>query len=226
MALQPSLNVPTSVFIVDDDAAVRNALTLLLRIEGFAPQSFADAGSFQEMVARRSPACVILDLDLPGMSGFQALRELMAARFSPPVVVVSGHSDVATAVAAMKFGAVDFLPKPFVASVMIDRVREAVAIHRRAMTGRIEGLADFAGRHLLTGRERDVLAQVARGASNKEAGRRLGISPRTVEVHRARIMDKLGARNAADLMRIVLSDRTTRSIMPAYQPGQSHEASC
>lgn len=210
MATQLPFNSATGVFIVDDDASVRDALMLLLRIEGFAPQSFADAATFLEAVGRESPACVILDLNMPGMSGLQALRELTATRFPPPVVVMSGLSDTATVVAAMKFGAVDFLPKPFAASAMIDRVREAVQVHRRATAGRIDGLADFAGRHLLTARERDVLAQVSHGASNKEAGRRLGISPRTVEVHRARIMDKLGAKNAADLMRIVLSEQVTR----------------
>jgi FixJ family two-component response regulator len=114
------------------------------------------------------------------------------------------------AVQAMKLGAADFLEKPFSAGVLIDRVREAVLTYRRSVVGQIDGLSDFPGLDLLTRRERDVLAQVTRGASNKEAGRRLGISPRTIEVHRARIMDKLGARNAADLMRIVLSQISSR----------------
>jgi len=134
------------------------------------------------------------------------LKQLADIRFAPPVFVISGQSDIAMAVEAMKLGAVDFLEKPISADVMIDRVRGAVLTYRGSMTERIDGLADFAGLELLTRRERDVLAQVTHGASNKEAGRRLGISPRTVEVHRARIMDKLGARNAADLMRIVLSN--------------------
>lgn len=197
------------VFIVDDDPSVRDALSLLLRIEGFAPCAFGDAGSFLEAFRQRQPACVILDVNLPDESGLQVLRE-MANERPPPVVVMSGHGDVATVVAAMKFGAADFLQKPFAASAMADRVREAVAAYRRNREEHIEGLADFAGRHRLTGRERDVLQQVAQGASNKEAGRRLGISPRTVEVHRARIMDKLGAKNAADLMRIVMSEETSR----------------
>jgi len=193
------------VFIVDDDKSVSDALILLLRLEGFATQGFSDGLTFLEAVRLKPSACVILDLQLPGYSGLEVLRDLAEMHFSPPVIVISGHSDVPTAVAAMKRGALDFMEKPFAASVMADRVREAVRTYRRSADGPIAGLGDFSGRHLLTSREREVLGQVASGASNKEAGRRLGISPRTIEVHRARIMAKLGAKNAADLMRIVLS---------------------
>ncbi|MBI3701769.1 MAG: response regulator transcription factor [Afipia sp.] len=200
------------VIIVDDDPSVRDALTLLLKIEGFASQAFGDGGSFLEALHLKKPACVILDLQLPGTPGLEVMKRLAAMRFQAPIFAVSGHSDVPMAVEAMKLGALDFLEKPFSASVMIERVREAVAAYRRSLAGHIDGLSDFPGRHLLTRRECDVLAQVARGASNKEAGRRLGISPRTIEVHRARIMDKLGARNAADLMRIVLSDVPLRPL--------------
>ncbi|MEW6767199.1 MAG: response regulator [Pseudomonadota bacterium] len=194
------------VFIVDDDPSVRDALALLLKLEGFAVQSFGDGDSFLDALRLGDPTCLILDLQLPGMSGLDIMRRLSDLRFQPPIFVISGHSDVPMAVEAIKLGALDFLEKPFSANVIIERVRDAVAAYRKSMAGHIDGLADFPGRQLLTKRERDVLAQVARGASNKEAGRRLGISPRTIEVHRARIMDKLGARNAADLMRIVLSD--------------------
>jgi len=193
------------VFIVDDDSSVGDALTLLLRLEGFATRCFSDGRSFLEMVRDEPPACVILDLQLPGFSGLSVLKELSAMRFASPIIVISGLSDVPTAVAAMKNGALDFLEKPFPASAMAAKVHEAVGAQRRAAESLIQGFADFPGRHLLTGREREVLGQVANGSSNKEAGRRLGISPRTVEVHRARIMSKLGAKNAADLMRIVLS---------------------
>ena len=193
------------VFIVDDDKSVSDALALLLRLEGFATQSFSDGHAFLEAVRLKPPACVILDLQLPGYSGLDVLRDLAEMRFAPPVIVISGHSDIPTAVTAMKRGALDFMEKPFAASMMADRVREAVLAYRRSADEPISGLGDFSGRHLLTSREREVLGQVANGASNKEAGRRLGISPRTIEVHRARIMAKLGAKNAADLMRIVLS---------------------
>ena len=201
-----AINPDSPIFIVDDDPSVRDALCLLLKIEGFSTQAFGDGSTFFEALPMDNPVCVILDLHLPGMPGLDVLRQLSDMRFAAPVFVISGQSDVAMAVEAMKLGALDFLEKPFSAGVIIERVRAAVMAYRRSTAGHIDGLADFPGRHLLTRRERDVLAQVARGASNKEAGRRLGISPRTIEVHRARIIDKLGARNAADLMRIVLSE--------------------
>ena len=204
------------VFIVDDDKSVGDALTLLLRIEGFKTQNFGDGGSFLEAIGLAKPACVILDLQLPGCPGLAVLKELSDAKFAAPIIVISGQSDIATAVTAMKNGALDFMEKPFSAAVMLDRVRDAVTAYRKSTNGYIHGLADFPGRHLLTSREREVLGQVAHGASNKEAGRRLGISPRTVEVHRARIMDKLGAKNAADLMRIVLSQTSVWHGMRAH----------
>ncbi len=200
------------VFIVDDDRSVCDALSLLLKIDGFAIRGFADALQFLETVQTMSPACVILDLYLPGLSGLDVLRALSDRRFAPPVIVISGQSDIATAVAAIKAGATDFIEKPFSGQAMLERVRDAIAAYRQSLHGRIDGLADFPGRELLTNREREVLAQVARGASNKEAGRHLGISPRTIEVHRARIMDKLGAKNAADLMRIVLSEKRSTAL--------------
>ena len=197
-------NIP--VFVVDDDPTVCESLVLLLRMEGFAPRAFSNAPTFLEAVQAATPACIILDLHLPGCSGLDLLRELRTLRVASPVLVISGQSDIASAVEAMKFGALDFLEKPFSAGTVINLVRDAVVDWQNSAERELGVLANFPGRQLLTGRERDVLEQVASGASNKEAGRRLGISPRTVEVHRARVMEKLGARNAADLMRIVLSD--------------------
>lgn len=194
------------VAVVDDDVTVRDALSLLLRMEGFTPHGYGEALAFIDDVKVLSPACVVLDLNLPDMSGLEVLRSLASQKITAPVIMMSGQSDIALAVEAMKNGALDFLEKPFAASAMTDRIRAAVAAHRKASDTVIEGLANFTGRHRLTGRERDVLGLLAYGASNKEAGRRLGISPRTIEVHRARIMEKLGARNSADMMRIVLSE--------------------
>lgn len=194
------------VAVVDDDSSVRDALSLLLRMEGFTPHNYGDAESFIDAVRRLAPACIVLDLNLPGTSGLEVLRSLGALKVTAPVIMMSGQSDIALAVEAMKCGALDFLEKPFAASAMIERVRDAVATHRKVTESAIDGLENFNGRHRLTGRERDVLGLLAYGASNKEAGRRLGISPRTIEVHRARIMEKLGARNSADMMRIVLSE--------------------
>jgi FixJ family two-component response regulator len=191
------------VFVVDDDASVRDALTLLLKLEGYAPTCFADGESFLAAVHGADPACIILDLHLPGLPPLAVLKQLAAWRAAAPVLVISGQPDIGVAVAAIKHGARDYLEKPFSAAVLVARVRDAVAAWQQARSG--DGLAEFAGRDRLTRRECEVLAEIVGGASNKEAARRLHISPRTIEVHRARIMGKLGARNTADLMRIVLA---------------------
>ncbi len=210
--------VDSPIVVVDDDGSVRDALSLLLRIEGFSSRAFEDGQSFIEAIPSLSPACIVLDLHLPGWSGMEVLRRLADIRIAAPVIMMSGRSDIALAVEAMKNGALDFLEKPFVASAMIERIRYAVLSHRKASDAAIGGLASVASLQQLTGRERDVLGLLAYGASNKEAGRRLGISPRTIEVHRARIMDKLGARNSADMMRIVLSDtRGRQQAVAAYR---------
>lgn len=201
--------------IVDNDAAVRDGLSLLLKMEGYSMRAFRDGSAFLDAPPSLMPAGVILDLDLPASSGRAVLRQLVDMRFAPPVFIISGRPDAAMVVEAMKPGARDFFEKPFSASILIGRVRDAVTACQSTTAGHANDLADFRGRDLLTRRERDVLALVANGASNKEAGRLLGISPRTIEVHRARIMDKLGAKNAADLMRIVLSAVSSRAIARA-----------
>jgi FixJ family two-component response regulator len=147
---------------------------------------------------------VLIDVHLPGCSGLDVLRRLDARRYPAPVLVISGRGDIPTAIDAIRNGALDFIEKPFDPSAVATRVRDA--IDAWANLNRHDSILtrDFPGRERLTARERDVLERIASGASNKEAGRELGISPRTIEVHRARIMEKLAAKNAADLMRIVL----------------------
>src|SRR5581483_3644981 len=167
------------IFIVDDDPLVLNALSVVLSREGYQVTGFGEGASF-----------------------------LAAAKTRTPICIISGVGDIPMAVEAIKNGALDFIEKPFDASTVVTRVREAVeAFARRAQRGGPDVLSRaFPGQELLTARERDVLGQIASGSSNKQAGRELGISPRTIEVHRARIMEKLGAKNAADLVRIVLSE--------------------
>jgi two-component system, LuxR family, response regulator FixJ len=194
------------VFVVDDDPMVLNALTLFLTRDGYQVASFSDGVSFLAAAKSRTPICIILDVQMPGMTGIDLLKDLKAQDYPAPIFIVSGSGDIPTAVEAIKNGAFDFIEKPVKASTVVTRVREAVeAWSRRKGNGNLPHA--FPGQEQLTSRERDVLAQIAAGSSNKQAGRELGISPRTIEVHRARIMEKLGARNAADLMRIVLSER-------------------
>jgi FixJ family two-component response regulator len=192
------------VFVVDDDPMVLNALTVFLTREGYQVAGFSDGASFLDAARSRTPICIILDVQMPGQTGIDLLKALKAEDYPAPVFIVSGSGDIPTAVEAIKSGAFDFIEKPVKASTVVTRVREAVdAWTRRNGNGNLPHA--FPGHDQLTSRERDVLGQIAAGSSNKQAGRELGISPRTIEVHRARIMEKLGARNAADLMRIVLS---------------------
>ena len=191
------------IFIVDDDPAVRDALELVFSLAGFKVAAFAEGVAFLAAARQRVPACIILDVNMPGPSGLELLRELNAEHYPAPLFIMSGQGDIPMAVEAIRNGAVDFIEKPFDSDMVVSRIRNAIMMSAQRMMGG-GALPEFAGRELLTPREREVLAQITAGASNKEAGRLLGISPRTVEVHRARIMEKLGARNAADLVRTVL----------------------
>jgi two-component system, LuxR family, response regulator FixJ len=211
----------SEIFIVDDDPSVRAALSIVLGGEGFEVTSFADGETFLAAARSRTPGCVLIDVHLPGSSGLDVLKTLDAERYPAPILVISGRGDIPMAVEAIRNGALDFIEKPFDPAAVATRVREAIhAWHNVSRDG--STLAPgFPGHERLTARERDVLERIARAASNKEAGRELGISPRTVEVHRARIMEKLGAKNAADLMRIVLNGARGHRAMPSSARFQS-----
>ena len=175
-----------------------------MNAEGFATTGFADGESFLAEARARTPACVLIDVHLPGYSGIDVLKQIDAQHYPAPILIISGLGDIPTAVEAIRNGALDFIEKPFEPAVVVARVHDAIRGWQN-MAAEDSLLAhDFAGRERLTARELEVLGRIAQGASNKEAGRELGISPRTIEVHRARIMEKLGAKNAADLMRVVL----------------------
>ncbi|HUI97621.1 MAG TPA: response regulator [Xanthobacteraceae bacterium] len=195
------------VFIVDDDPTARELLATLLEHAGFDVTRFADGASVLNEARARTPACILLDLHLPGSSGLDILAALDAKRYPAPILVVSGHSDVPGVVEAIKRGAFDYIEKQRIGDSLVARVREAVqaVAQRPANYGSAEAArAVFPGSTSLTPREHEVLAQIVDSASNKEAAARLGISRRTVEIHRAHIMQKLGAKNSVDLMRIVL----------------------
>ena len=196
------------IFVVDDDPAVRETLSMVLSTGGYQVICFADGAALLAVARSRIPACILLDVHIPGKSGLDILRELRGEDYPAPIFMVSGQGDIAMAVSAIKNGALDFIEKPFRGSEIVARLDEAISAYtRRQAQGDASKIVSlhFPGREPLTRRERDVLEQFASGASNKEAGRQLGISPRTIEDHRANIMKKLGARNAADLIRIVLT---------------------
>jgi two-component system response regulator FixJ len=196
----------SEIYVVDDDEAIHDALSAVLEPEGCRVTCFAEGRQFLTAARQHAPACILLDVNMPGRSGLDMLRELDAPHYPAPILIVSGQHDVPTAVSAIKCGALDFIEKPFDPAVVVERVRDAILNWgHRPISG--DDLPTFPGCGLLTRREHEVLGLITSGASNKEAGRRLNISPRTVEVHRARIMDKLGAKNAADLVRIVMSGR-------------------
>ncbi|QCK86687.1 response regulator transcription factor [Phreatobacter aquaticus] len=197
----------SEIYVVDDDPAVRDALSVVFSIEGFGVTGFADGQAFVTAARGQTPACIILDVHMPDRSGLDILKELNADSYPAPIFIISGQGDIPMAVDAIKHGALDFIEKPFDADTVVSRVREAIASTARRIAAPAAPVkSNFPGMDLLTPREREVLGQIAAGASNKEAGRHLGISPRTIEVHRARIMEKLGAKNAADLVRIVLTE--------------------
>jgi FixJ family two-component response regulator len=200
---------PGEIFIVDDDPAIREALSIVLARQGYQVASFADGAALLTTARSRIPLCIILDVHIPGRSGLDILKELNAQDYAAPIFIMSGQGDIPMAVDAIRNGAFDFLEKPFRASEVVARVQEAIEAHTRRQrdgTAAQEPSFYFPGREPLTRREREVLAKIVAGASSKEAARDLGISYRTIEVHRARIMEKLAAKNVADLMRIVLNE--------------------
>ena len=197
------------IFVVDDDPAVRDTLSMVLSAGGYEVICFADGAALLAIARTRTPSCILLDVHIPGKSGLDILKELHGEDYPAPIFMISGQGDIAMAVNAIKSGALDFIEKPFRGSEIVARLDEAIEAYarRKAENSSASRIATmhFPGREPLTRREREVLEQFTAGASNKEAGRHLGISPRTIEDHRANIMKKLGARNAADLVRIVMT---------------------
>jgi FixJ family two-component response regulator len=195
------------IFVVDDDPAVRDTLSMVLSAGGYEVICFADGAALLAVARSRTPACILLDVHIPGKSGLDILKELHGEDYPAPIFMISGQGDISMAVNAIKNGALDFIEKPFRGTEIVARLNEAIGAFARRQQENASpkiGSLHFPGREPLTRREREVLEQFTAGASNKEAGRTLGISPRTIEVHRARIMDKLGAKNAADLVRLVV----------------------
>jgi RNA polymerase sigma factor (sigma-70 family) len=192
-----------TVHIVDDDAAVRDSLALLLELKGIASRSYASAEAFLKAYDGR-PGCVVVDLRMPGMSGLALQEELKRRGIALPLIMVTAYGDVPTARAALKAGAFDFVEKPIEEERLVATLQAALAAAQAERAG-AEELAAFRARlERLTAREREVLDMVVEGRHNREIAEALAISPRTVEVYRARMMEKLRVRRLPDLVRLVL----------------------
>ncbi|MDR3476320.1 MAG: LuxR C-terminal-related transcriptional regulator [Devosia sp.] len=200
------LNRDRLVHIVDADPSTCEALSVLFRLEGFQTTFSLDTEAFYAGLERRPPDVVVLNLRIAAEDGVGVLRRVKAMRTGTPVFMVSNTADVEAAVRAMKAWASDVMTKPIDTEHFVRAVLEALRqdVHLGALD-RGRRPIEVRGFSQLTPREREVLQLISNGQSNKEAGRELGISPRTIEVHRARVMEKLGAKNTADLMRILLT---------------------
>ena len=195
------------VYIVDDDPLVRKSLGWIVRELGFEFRPFASGSDFLEAVGHLSPGCVLLDMRMPGLDGMEVLERFTAFQARFPTIMMTGHGDVGSAVHAMKLGATDFLQKPFgtdALQIALDGAMSKLAPRTDDTETRIiDSFAD-----VLTARQLDVLRQMIVGQSNKEIAVALDIAPRTVEMHRANLMAKLGVRNLAGIARLMMESKT------------------
>jgi FixJ family two-component response regulator len=197
-------NARATIFIVDDDMAVRDALKLLLRSVGQAVETFGSAQEFLDAYSEDRPGCLVLDIRMPGMSGLELQQKLNEKHSILPIIFITGHGDVPMAVEAMQAGAVDFIQKPFRDQDLIDRINQALEkdANNRAALGERNDIRKRL--ETLTPREREVLDLVVHGKANKVIAGDLKLSQRTVEIHRARVMEKMQASSLAHLVRMVL----------------------
>ena len=198
------MNVEPTVFVVDDDEAVRDAIGLLLTSAGFAVETHGSSEAFLAAYGTARPGCFVLDVRMPGMSGLDLQARLASDGNRIPIVIISGHGDIPMAVAAVKAGALDFIEKPFDESRLLNAVRRAIELDGQRRLDRANAAGVETRHNSLTTREREVMALEAEGHPNKVIAARLGISARTVEIHRARVMEKMGARSVADLVQMTL----------------------
>lgn len=193
---------PPIVFVIDDDESMRRALERLLRSVGLQVETFSAASDFIGRALPDRPACVILDLRLPGLSGLEVQESLARAGREVPIIFISGYADVPSSVRALKAGAFDFLQKPFSDQQLLDVIHEALERDRDERRLRAERAAVRERFDTLTPRERDVFGLIVTGLLNKQVGARLGTTEKTVKVHRSRVMQKMGAHSLAELVRM------------------------
>ncbi len=190
------------VFVVDDDPSVRDSVRSLIASVGLRVETFGSTREFLNGKRPDAPACLVLDVRLPDVSGLEFQRDLAAANFHIPIIFITGHADIPMTVRAMKAGAVEFLTKPFRGQELLDAIQEAIAKDRVAWNERAQ-MAELRARYeSLTPREKEVLMLVASGLLNKQIGAELGTSELTVKTQRGRVMEKMGADSLADLVRM------------------------
>lgn len=190
------------VFVVDDDEAVRDSVKKLISSVGLRAESFGTTQEFLNSKRPQAPACLVLDVRLPDVSGIEFQRQLSDAGIQIPIIFITGHGDIPMTVRAMKAGAVEFLTKPFRGQELLDAVQEAIARDREAWNRRAQ-LAEISARYgSLTPREKEVMALVTQGLLNKQIAAELGTSELTIKTHRGRVMEKMAADSVADLVRM------------------------
>jgi FixJ family two-component response regulator len=200
LGLSPMSHATPIVFVVDDDVSVRESLELLIRCEGWQPETFASAQEFLARPRGLVPSCLVLDISLPGLSGLDLQKHVAVERPDMPIIFITGYGDVPMTVQAMKAGAVEFLTKPFSDDVLLSGIRQAIERSETALRHEAE-MRTLQDRYAsLTGREREVMALVVAGLLNKQVGSDLGISEITVKAHRGRMMQKMKANSLADLV--------------------------
>jgi len=207
------MNREPTVFVVDDDEAIRDSLSMLLESVGLPHKLFSTAMDFLDELDSRWTGCLVLDIRMPGMSGLELQTELLRREVILPVIFITGHGDIGMAVKAMRLGALDFITKPYHEQDLLDRIHEALACDaskRKRVYDHDQLLARIES---LSKRERQVFERVARGQANKVIAYDLNVSERTVEVHRAEVMKKMGARTLAMLVRMHLEAER-----PLYEP--------
>ena len=190
------------VFVVDDDISVRESLGLLIRCEGWQPETFASAQEFLDRPRALVPSCLVLDISLPGLNGLDLQNRVAVERTDMPIIFITGHGDVPMTVQAMKAGAVEFLTKPFSDEVLLSAIRQALERSRLVLGHEAEMQALRDCYASLTPRERQVMALVVSGLLNKQVGGELGISEITVKAHRGKVMQKMKADSLADLVKM------------------------
>jgi FixJ family two-component response regulator len=200
---------PATVFVVDDDDAVRTSLRLLLKSVGLPVETYASAQEFLDAFDADRAGCLVLDIRMPGMSGLELQQRLNEIHAIVPIVFITGHGDVPMAVEAMQHGAVDFIQKPFRDQDLIDRINQALEKDRDNRAGLKERDAIRRRMQQLTPREKEVLDLVTQGKANKVIAGDLNVSQRTVEIHRARVMEKMAASSLAHLVRMVIEAERT-----------------